>query len=99
MAAGIPSSQADPRPSPATGSLMGGRTLNESMLREVLELSTFFDPDPRAVYARIVDDVAAHYSGTAMLNLLEGDRLRYHYVMSDIPALRTLTTLPLQDTF
>lgn len=69
------------------------------MLREVVALSTFFDPDPRVVYARIVSVLAAHYSGTAMLNLLEGARLRYHYVVSDVLELRALTSLPLQDTF
>lgn len=99
MAAGTVPNQAGRCAPPETSDLMGGTTLDEAMMREVLALSTYYDPDPRTVYARIVNAVAAHYAGTAMVNLLEGDLLRYHLVVSDIPELRAVSTLPLEDTY
>lgn len=73
--------------------------MDDTKVQLLVELSTFHDPDPRKVYARVTEVLAAHYAGTAMVNLLEVDKLRYHLVVSDIPELRAITTLPLQDTF
>jgi hypothetical protein len=79
---------------------ISGRTkMDQRKVQLLVELSTFHDPDPRKIYARVADVVAAHYSGTAMVNLLDGESLQYHLVVSDIPELCALTTLPLQDTF
>lgn len=73
--------------------------MDETKVQLLVGLSTYHDPDPRKVYERVTQVLAAHYAGTAMVNLLEGDRLRYYLVVSDIPELCAITTLPLQDTF
>ena len=70
------------------------------MHEALLELSTFYAPEPGAVFHYIVGLVGRFYPNSmAMLNLIEGDRLLFREVVNPHPAMVGVTSLPLDQTY
>jgi len=69
------------------------------MLRALVELSAYYDPDPGAVFRRVLDAVTSQYGETmAMINLLDGDRIRYRAALHLDPRLEG-TAIELRDSY
>ena len=66
----------------------------------LLTLSTFYHPEPEEVFQRILELITQQYGQTmAMINLQEGERLRYRAAANLHPALRGLDSLELERTY
>lgn len=70
------------------------------MQRAVVEISAFYDPDPAAVFERVLEAVVDRYGPTtAMINLVDGDRVRYRAALNLPRLLRRAGSLALGDTY
>jgi len=70
------------------------------MQQALLELSGFYNADPAVVFQRVLEVMAAEYSGTmAMINLLDGDQVRFRAVVNRHPLMRRSSSLALSNTY
>jgi hypothetical protein len=70
------------------------------MQRALIELSAQFDPDPAAIFQRVLSAVSALYGGSmAMINLVDGEHVRFRAISEPHPALESIDFLPLSDTY
>ena len=66
----------------------------------LLGLSAFYHEDPAQVFRRVLEVIGAQYDGTmAMVNLFDGDRVRYRDVINPHPIFRRYRSAPLGDTY
>ncbi len=71
-------------------------------LRSLVELSSFFHPEPNEVFRRVVALMSSHYPGAmAMINLIDGERLVFREVACPHPLVATgcVRSLNLSDTW
>jgi len=74
--------------------------MTSEMQEALIAISTYYHPDPGQVFQRIVDRIAVQYGGTmAMINLVDGDRVRYRAVTNPHPALCDLDSVALTHTY
>jgi hypothetical protein len=74
--------------------------MTSQMQRALIELSTSFDPEPSAVFQRIVATLSDLYGGTmAMVNLAERECVRFRAISNPHPALEGVDFLPFSDTY
>ncbi len=74
--------------------------MSERMQQVLLDLSTFFDPSPTVIFRRILAAIVAVYGDTmAMVNLVEGDVVRFHAVANPRPRVRVGGTLTIRHTY
>lgn len=74
--------------------------MNQQKQDVLYRLSIFYDPDPAVIFQRVVEAIVEVYGNTmAMVNVLEGERVRYRAVMNPHPLLKRLGSLHLRDTF
>ena len=74
--------------------------MTPEMQRALVDLSVFYDPDPANVFQRVLEAISAQYGGaTAAVNLLDGDRVRFHAFVNPHPVLRRLGSLLIGDTY
>jgi hypothetical protein len=70
------------------------------MHRTLIELSTYFEPDPSAIFQRVLGAISALYGGTmAMINLVDRERVRFHAISEPHPTLMEIEFLPLSETY
>ncbi|MBI3721795.1 MAG: hypothetical protein HY248_04505 [Fimbriimonas ginsengisoli] len=70
------------------------------MQRALLELSTFFDPDPKVICHRILEVLSDLYNGTmAMINLCIGEEQVIRDVVNTHPSLVGVSRFSLPETF
>lgn len=73
--------------------------MNQQMQNILLELSVCHDPEPEVIFRRIVQAIADIYGGPmALINLVEGERLRFRAVVNPHPKFQN-KTITLQATF
>jgi hypothetical protein len=74
--------------------------MTPEMQEALYQLSLRIDPDPEVLFQEIVELIARFYDNTmAMINLLEGDCVRFRKIVNARPALEGMVTLALQNTF
>lgn len=74
--------------------------MSPDMQRALVAISTFYDTDPAAVFRRVLEIIAGHYAGTmAMINLLDGDSMRFREVVNPHRLLRRARSLLLSETY
>ncbi len=66
----------------------------------LVDLCGFHDPDPAVVFQRVLEVMAAEYGGTmAMINLLDGDVVRFRAVVNPHPLMTRYSSLALPHTY
>lgn len=73
--------------------------MTPEMVETLYRVSLLYAPEPETIYRQIVEAVAQTYGGTmAMMNLVEGNCLRFRTVVNVHPAFAQITTLEMQAT-
>ena len=74
--------------------------MTPDMQAALLDLGTYYDASPERVFQRILELVTRQYGQTmAMINLQDGERVRYRAAVNLHPALAHLDTVALERTF
>src|ERR1044072_7948414 len=74
--------------------------LTPTMQRALVELSACFHPDPSVVFRRVLEAMSEVYGRTmAMINLVEGDRVRYRDIVNPHRLLRGRREIFLGDSY
>jgi hypothetical protein len=74
--------------------------MTPSMQRALVELGTFFHPEPSAIFRRVLEVIAEHYHGTmAMVNLIQGERIGYRDAVNIHPLFRRASSTHLSNTY
>jgi hypothetical protein len=74
--------------------------MTPGMQRALIELSTYYHPDPALIFRRVLQAVSAQYGDTmAMINLLEGDRIRYRDIVNPHPLFRRRNWTMFHDSY
>jgi hypothetical protein len=75
-------------------------TMTSAMQTALLELSSFFDPFPSVVFRRVLNVIAQFYNDTmAMVNLIDGDVIRFHEAVNPRPGMMERGSLALRLTY
>jgi hypothetical protein len=72
--------------------------MTPEMERELLELSTFFHPEPRTVFRRVLHTIDRLYRTMAMFNLRAGQEMVFEEVVNPHPNLANVPAIALYDT-
>jgi hypothetical protein len=76
------------------------QAMTSRMQQALLELSTFYDPEPRAVYCRVLEVISEFYDRTfAMINLCVDDRQVIRKALNVPPPLEGVSSFVLSETF
>jgi hypothetical protein len=74
--------------------------MTPQMQEALYRISLCFDPDPNAVFQRIVEELSSCYGHTmAMINLVADDCMRSRAVVNLHPALTGIESLELRNTY
>lgn len=74
--------------------------LTPAMQQALVELSACYHPDPAVVFRRVLVAMSEIYGGTmAMINLVEGDRIRYRDMVNPHRLLRGRRAINLGDSY
>lgn len=70
------------------------------MQRALMDLSVRFDVDPSVIFRHVLGAVSDLYGGTmAMLNVVEGESVRFREVVRPHRLMRRVGSIPLGDSY
>lgn len=74
--------------------------MTPQMQTALIRVSSYYDPDPAAVFLQILYAITSVYGDTmAMINVLADDRIHLHRVLNRHPALAEVRSLALTQTY
>lgn len=76
------------------------RQQNQTRLNKLTDLiSSLNDPEPQAIYRRIVEMISEHYHSNCFLSIRQGEAMSFAAVSSPIEAIRNMTGNQLADSY
>jgi hypothetical protein len=82
------------------GASVGRDAVIAAMQNALSQLSTYYDARPEAVFQRILEILTQQYGPTmAMINVQDGERIRYRAAVNVHPALHGMDSIALENSY